>query len=157
CAFCTVLGGVVILIPFFARSEERSLEEVRLRLSGTTMNRKPFGDIAAGRAQPNSSTWLRAQYWPGAGRAWGITGLRSRQAQLRRAPSRNPLWHLPTISITCVLTLFGVATPMWVLHSWGQDRSTGLMVRLPQKERSSLAAELGLTAPLIKVEATGLM
>lgn len=155
CVFCTVLGAVVILMPLFARSEERSLEEVRLRLSSTTMNAKPFEDIVAGRAQPSSSRWLQAQYWPSAGRAWGITGLRSRHAQLRQVPSRNPLWQLPTISIICVLTLFGVATPMWVLYAWGQGRSTGLMVRLPQKERSSVAAELGLTAPLIQVEATG--
>lgn len=141
CVFCTVLGGVVILIPSFAVSEGRSLEEVRLRLSGMTINTKPLEEIASTNVRANSRGWLQAQYWPGAARAWGITGLRSRQAQLRRVVSRNPLRHLPAISITCVLTLFVVAMPMWVIYASGQSRSMGLMVRLPQTERSSVAAE----------------
>jgi biopolymer transport protein ExbD len=87
--------------------------------------------------------------------AWGITGLRHRRFPGRHALSIKPLLNIPQISLVCSFVWLTWFVPMWIMYSAGHVTSKGLHVLLASKKAPPVPLALGLTAPLITIDAKG--
>jgi hypothetical protein len=85
--------------------------------------------------------------------SWGITGLRYRRVAARRGWGTNPVMNVPTIGLVCALTWFIWLVPTWAVFAWGQRNSKGLTVSIARKSASAFGSVMGLTAPLVSIDA----